>query len=198
MIELEDTAKGQGADARHARRMMKRRAAALAGGRSSDSDFAPLDMLLDRMGANLHEASRRELGRAIATDLRGANARRIRANVTPEGAAMPPRKAKKSGGARTKKLRQSDKSKKSEKMGRMFERATAPRYLRRESSQGEAQVGFVGAMARIMRVHHFGLRDTVTRDPSSPEVTYPERVILGLTPDDRLRILALVEAAVAP
>jgi phage gpG-like protein len=70
--------------------------------------------------------------------------------------------------------------------------------LRKESSQGQAQVGFVGAMARIMRVHQYGESDTVTRDPSSPRITYPARVVLGINPDDRIRILEQITARIAP
>lgn len=80
----------------------------------------------------------------------------------------------------------------------MFQRASEPRYLRRESTAGEARVGFVGAMARIMSVHQYGLRDTVTRDPNSPQVAYPARVVLGMTADDRLRILDQVSETIQP
>lgn len=166
-------------------------------GRGAD-DFAPLLDLIDGIEQRVSAAEMKSLGRTIAKDLRGANAKRLRANVQPEGDPMTPRKAGHKGRARTKRLRDPlTRRKASQKMGTMFQRAVAPRYLRAESSQGDAQVGFVGAMARIMSVHHFGLRDTVTRDPKSPEVTYAERKVIGMTSDDRLRILYLVDAHLA-
>lgn len=158
-------------------------------------DFAPLDEALQELAAGVAPEARSKLTREIATDLRSANAKRIKANVTPEGEPMVPRKAKARGGIRTKRLRDKVTGlKRSVKMAAMFHRATAPQYLRKESSDGEAQVGYVGAMARIMGVHHYGLRDTVTRDPSSPEVTYPERPVIGLPPEDRQRVLDKVIA----
>jgi phage virion morphogenesis protein len=163
------------------------------------ADFAPLDLALEELASRIAPGERKQLGRAIATDLRGANAKRIRANVEPEGEPMVPRKAKGRGGVRPKRLRDKVTGlKRSVKMAKMFSRATAPQYLRKESSDGEAQVGFVGAMARIMRVHQYGLRDTVTRDPNSPAVTYPERAVIGLTAEDRLRVLEKVTAQLQP
>lgn len=150
-----------------------------------DSGFAPLAAALDDLAGKIEPGERRKLSRTIATDLRSANAKRIRANVTPEGDPMVPRKARVArirSGQRTPPGRA--------KVAAMFRRASQPRFLRRESTDGEARVGFAGAMARIMRVHQYGLRDTVTRDPNSPAVSYPERPVIGITPDDRLRILS--------
>ena len=159
------------------------------------ADFAPLEAALARWAAALAPYERKKLAGAIAADLRGSNAKRIRSNRTPEGEAMEPRKPKASGGLRPKRLRdQLTRSRQSFKQGRMFLRASAPAYLRKQSSAGEAQVGFVGAMGRIMSVHHHGLRDTVTRDPASPQVDYLERPVLGFSGEDRERILAKVIA----
>lgn len=157
------------------------------------TDFAPLDAAIEDLTRRMAPAARKALSARIATDLRNSNAKRERANVEPDGAEMEPRKAKRSGRARGKRLRdQVTKLRRTVKGGKMFLRASAPRYLRKESTAGEAQVGFVGAMARIMRVHQLGLRDTVTRDPSSPEVTYPARIVLGIAGDDRAHILETV------
>ncbi len=158
--------------------------------------FAPLDQRIDGLLDGIEPGSRRKLGMAIATDLRAANARRIKANVTPEGAAMAPRKTKPSGNARTRRLRDAaTRQKKSVKMGRMFQRAAGPSILRREASEDEARVGYPGALARVMAVHHFGLRNTVTRDPGSPEVTYATRPVIGLNEADRTRIFDKVVAS---
>lgn len=203
MSELDEIARGRGADARAARRTLRRRAASAAAGRDSAfDDFSPLTGALEDLASRLAPAERTKLTRAIAADLRTANARRLRANVEPEGGDMTPRKRKKSGRLRAKRMRDenspSRSARKSVRQERMFQRAGEPRYLRRESTAGEARVGFVGAMARIMSVHQYGLRDTVTRDPNSPQVAYPVRVVIGMTADDRLRILDQVAGAIQP
>lgn len=201
MSDLDAIAAGRGQAAREARRTIKRRAAAAAQGRSGDDDLAPLtgifDNLLDRLGSG--EA--RQLGRDIAQDLRQANAGRMRVNTEPGGEPMTPRKRRASGKLRSKRMRDEGTTrgaKKTVRQTRMFQRAAGPRYLRKESSQGEAQVGFVGAMARIMSVHQYGQSDHVTRDPASPLVTYPARVVLGMTAEDRGRILDRISVQVAP
>ena len=198
MSELDGLAAGTGRAARQARRTLKRRTIAAARGGGID-DLAPLTEALDGLAARIAPAERLALSREIATDLRTANAARIRGNVEPDGEPMVPRKPRGNGKARTRRLR--DPVTRLSRLilgGPMFKRAAGPRYLRKESSQGEAQVGFVGAMARIMRVHQYGLRDTVTRGGDAPEVTYPARVVLGMTPDDRLRILDRIAGRLQP
>ena len=197
MSDLSAIADGTGAAARQARRTLKRRAAAAAAGGSAD--FAPLIDSLEDLTRRIEPAARKQLAGDIATDLRAANAARIRANVEPEGEPMTPRKRRKGGGLRTKRMRAAPRTpKKSVRQDRMFHAASQPKFLRKESSTGQAQVGFVGAMSRIMSVHQYGQRDTVTRSPTSPAVDYPARVVLGITPDDRLRILDTVMGRIGP
>ncbi len=202
MSDLDALAAGTGQDVRQARRTLKRRALAAGRGSSGTDDFAPLIDALDSLADRIGPGERGKLGRDIASGLRKANAARIRPNVEPDGDGMEPRKRRSSGRLRANRLRDeaspSRSAKTSVRQERMFQRATGPKYLRKESSQGEAQVGFVGAMARIMAVHQYGQADTVTRDPSSPRVTYPERVVLGINADDRGRILEQITARIAP
>lgn len=141
--------------------------------------LGPLDLAIDRMVEQLTPSAKKALGFRIATDLRAANAGRMRANEQPDGTPMEPRKARrrKRGKLRPRK---------------MFLRAAGARYLRKQSSAGEAQVGFAGAMARIMRVHQLGLRDTVTRDPASPEAQYAAREVIGINAADRGRVLETI------
>lgn len=194
MTELEVLAQGTGAPARQARRTLKRRAAAAKRG-GGFADFAPLEQALDDFASRISPNERAVLARSIATELRDANAKRMRANTQPDGAPMIPRKQRAPGKDRTKRIRDEVTGRKRQRRGgKMFLRATAPRYLRKESSQGEAAVGFVGAMARIMEVHQYGLSDHVTRDPNSPTAVYPARVVLGFTDEDRSRILDQVAA----
>lgn len=154
---------------------------------SDFADFAPLTDALDDLTARLQPGERRKLAGKVGTSLRATNAKRIKANVTPDGAPMAPRKAKPARKLRPGSLRQA-------KAARMFQSAGKPQFLRRQIAEDGVEVGFVGAMARIMRVHQFGLRDTVTRDPNSPAVTYEARPVIGLTPEDRIAMLDQVTA----
>lgn len=199
MSDLEQLAGGTGADARYARRVLKRRAARSARGSIAGfEDFDPLIDALDDLTARIAPGERKKLAGAIATDLRAANAQRERANVEPDDEPMAPRKRQK-GRLRSKRLRDpATRARVSIRQRRMFQRAPNPRYLRKESSAGAAQVGFVGAMARIMRVHQYGLDDHVTRAASSPVAHYPARAVLGINAQDRARILETVTAQIAP
>ena len=202
-MSLADLAGGTGADARAARRTLKRRAA--TGARGGADDFAaPLINALDDLAARIAPDERRRLAGEVADDLRASNVKRLRANLQPpDDAAMTARKPqldKKTGKhhLRSKRLRDPGSGKKtSVKTGRMFQRAASAKYLRKESSAGEAAVGFVGAMARIMRVHQYGEVDAVTRGAGAPRVKYPARVVLGFDHADRARILDQVTAAIA-
>ena len=160
-------------------------------------DFSPLDHVVDGLIDAVSPSGRGKLSREIARDLRGANARRIKANVTPEGAPMAPRRAVLEK-ARPVPLRSGAKTAvtKVARRDRMFQRATSTSVLRAQSTAEEASVGYPGAVARVMSVHHFGLRDHVTRDPGSPEVTYAARPLIGLPDEDRERIFDKVTAAI--
>lgn len=160
---------------------------------SEEEPFSPLTDALDDLTARLGPPERKQLASRVATDLRSANARRIAANVTPDGEPMVPRKVRRRD-LKPQRMRTAiGAQRKDAKSGRMFRAAFKPRYLSRSADSEGATIGFNGAMARIMNVHQYGLRDTVTRDPRSPAITYPARPSLGLPPDDRLRILARVE-----
>lgn len=147
------------------------------------TEFAPLEEELGRLLDNVAPDARTRLGRTIATDLRRGQAARIRANVTPAGEPMVPRKPR--GPAPKTRSAQAT---------RMFQRATASKYLRAKATPAEIVVGYAGAAARILRVHQLGLRDRASRDASSPEVTYPERQLIGLSDADRSRLIAKLVA----
>lgn len=140
------------------------------------TDFAPLERLLADMTAGIGPGERKRWAGDIATDLRNSNAKRERANVQPDGEAMTPRKRKKEG-------------KRGVKAGRMFQRASTTRFLKKRVTVDGAAVGFTGSTARIMRVHQYGLQDAVSHQPGAKQALYPKREILGISADDRVRIL---------
>lgn len=60
----------------------------------------------------------------------------------------------------------------------MFSRLRTTKYLRASSSVNAASVQFVSSVQRIARIHHFGLRDKVSR--RGPKVRYAERRSFGI------------------
>lgn len=60
----------------------------------------------------------------------------------------------------------------------MFAKLRTAKYLKTAASADTASVQFAGQVQRIAQVHHYGLRDRVSR--RGPEVQYTERRLLGV------------------
>lgn len=60
----------------------------------------------------------------------------------------------------------------------MFAKLRTAKYLKAVASPDSASVEFEGRVQRIARVHHYGLRDRVSR--RGPEVQYSQRRLLGI------------------
>ncbi|WP_080207495.1 phage virion morphogenesis protein, partial [Salmonella enterica] len=69
-------------------------------------------------------------------------------------------------------------SKKGRIKRQMFAKLRTTKYLKTAASADSASVQFDGKVQRIARVHHYGLRDRVSR--KGPEVRYAERHLLGI------------------
>ncbi|ETX31047.1 phage virion morphogenesis protein [Salmonella enterica subsp. enterica serovar Gallinarum/Pullorum str. FCAV198] len=72
-------------------------------------------------------------------------------------------------------------SKKGRIKRQMFAKLRTTKYLKTAASTDSASVQFEGKVQRIARVHHYGLRDRVSR--KGPEVRYAERRLLGVNDD---------------
>lgn len=121
---------------------------------------------LDALVTQLTPQQRRKLLRDVATKLRQQQQQNIRQQQNPDGSAFEPRKTPlraKSG--RIKK--------------QMFTRLRTTRYLKTKVSDDAAAVEFDPKARRIARVHHYGLRDRVSK--KGPEFTYPARQLLGIS-----------------
>ncbi|MDQ0250968.1 phage virion morphogenesis protein [Sphingomonas kyeonggiensis] len=147
----------------------------------------PLDHELARLAASIAPPARKKLAGAIANDLRASNAKRIRANVQPDGERMEPRKA---SSLRPASLGAVARKKKDLRPPRMFQKA--PGYLVKRATAAGAELGFSSSADRIMSVHQLGLVDQVSDKAGSPKVAYPERVVLGLSDEDRDRLTSSV------
>lgn len=135
-------------------------------------------VLLDR----LEPGERGKLTRSIGQELRRSQQKRVMAQENPDGSKFAPRKKRDLRG----------------KQGRirrklaMFKRLRTASYLKVRGDSNIVTVGFTGRIARIARVHQYGLKDRAER--GAPDVRYEQREVLGFTESDldliRDRLLA--------
>lgn len=125
-----------------------------------------VDEWLAALLANLEPAARQRMMRELAQELRRNQQNNIRLQRNPDGSGYESRKVT----ARTKKGRIKQ---------QMFAKLRTAKYLKTAASADSASVQFEGKVQRIARVHHYGLRDRVSR--KGPEVRYPERRLLGVS-----------------
>lgn len=65
----------------------------------------------------------------------------------------------------------------------MFVKLRTARWLKANATADGAEVGFVGRVARLARVHQEGLQDRAA--PGGKMIRYPERPLLGFSERDR-------------
>ena len=124
-----------------------------------------VDEWLTALLANLEPAARQRMMRELAHDLRRNQQNNIRLQRNPDGSGYEPRKVT----ARTKKGRIKR---------QMFSKLRTTKYLKTAASADSASVQFDRQVQRIARVHHYGLRDRVSR--KGPQVRYAKRQLLGI------------------
>ena len=129
------------------------------------AELQEVDAWLDALLAGLEPASRKRMMRELAQQLRRSQQKNIRMQRNPDGTAYEPRRVT----ARTKQGRI---------RRQMFAKLRTTKYLKALASQDAASVEFESRVQRIARVHHYGLRERVSR--KGPEVKYAERRLLGL------------------
>ncbi|MRR50793.1 MAG: phage virion morphogenesis protein [Rhodocyclaceae bacterium] len=126
----------------------------------------------------LEPPARRPLARQIAIGLRRSEARRIAAQTNPDGRPFEPRKPT---------LRKA----KGKIKRQMFAKLRTSKWMQVESSADAAVVTFAAQVQAMARVHHYGLRDRVSRR-GGPEVQYPARRLLGFNAEN----IAAIEAQI--
>lgn len=127
-----------------------------------------VDTWLAALLANLEPTARQRMMRELAQELRRNQQNNIRLQRNPDGTGYEPRKVT----ARTKKGRIKR---------QMFSKLRTAKYLKTAASADSASVQFAGKVQRIARVHHYGLRDRVSR--RGPKVRYTGRRLLGINKD---------------
>lgn len=125
-------------------------------------------VLLER----LEPRERSKLTRSIGQELRRSQQTRVIAQENPDGTKFAPRRQRNLRG----------------KQGRirrklaMFKKLRTTSYLKVRGDSNALTVGFTGRIARIARVHQFGLKDRAER--GAPDVSYEQRKVLGFTDAD--------------
>ncbi|MDH0373890.1 phage virion morphogenesis protein [Pseudomonas aeruginosa] len=120
--------------------------------------------------AKLEPGARRQLNQQIGRELRRSQQQRIAAQRNPDGSAFAPRKSRQ--------LR----AKKGRIKRQMFAKLRQAKHLKVQSSADAIAIGFMGRVARIARVHQYGLRDRPERGQA--DVQYDRRELLGFTDAD--------------
>lgn len=140
-------------------------------------DLQRVDDWLAALLANLEPAARNRMMRQLAQELRRSQQQNIRLQRNPDGTAFEARRVT----ARRKKGRIKR---------QMFAKLRTAKYMKTAASAGSASVLFDGKVQRIARVHHYGLRDRVSRN--GPKVRYTERRLLGFNNNIMLKLIELL------
>lgn len=129
------------------------------------AELHEVDDWLAALLAQLEPAARKKMLREVAHDVRRIQKANITAQRSPDGTAWEPRRV-------------SPRSKKGRIRRGMFAKLKTAKYLKAQAGADAAEVAFVPSVQKLARVHHYGLRDRVSR--RGPIVKYAERSLLGI------------------
>jgi phage virion morphogenesis protein len=117
----------------------------------------------------LEPASRNRLARSLGQALRRSQQQRIITQRNPDGSNYAPRKQRNLHGKQGRVKRKVQ----------MFQKLRTARFLKVQCDRTAVSIGFKGQIARIARVHQYGLKDKAQRGAS--DVRYERREVLGFT-----------------
>ena len=126
--------------------------------------------------SKLEPAARSKLARSLAQKLRRSQQQRVKQQRNPDGSSYATRKPR---GLRGKQGR-------IKRQVQMFQKLPKASYLKAKGDEQSITVGFTGSVARIARVHQYGLKDRA--EARAPEVRYQQREILGFNEADMIMI----------
>ncbi|MGF9656032.1 phage virion morphogenesis protein [Pantoea agglomerans] len=135
--------------------------------------MSELQLVNDRLEAlisSLSGPARKEMARSIGRKLRASQQQNIKRQQAPDGTPFKPRKA------------QPVRSKKGRVKREMFAKLRTAKYMKAQATSNEAVVEFTGRVQRIVRVHHYGLRDRTSWN--GKKVHYEARPLLGINDGD--------------
>lgn len=134
------------------------------------SALEPVEARLSALIASLSAPERKKLASSIARKLRASQQRNIKLQQAPDGTPFKPRK------------KQPLRGKKGRIKRDMFTRLRTAKYMKSKGTGDDAAVEFAGRVQRMVRVHHYGLRDRAAQ--GGKEVQYEARPLLGFSDDD--------------
>ncbi|KAA5970470.1 MULTISPECIES: phage virion morphogenesis protein [unclassified Pantoea] len=134
------------------------------------SDLQLVNDRLEALISSLSAPARKEMARSIGRKLRASQQQNIKRQQAPDGTPFKPRKA------------QPVRSKKGRIKREMFAKLRTAKYMKMQASPNEAVIEFAGNVQRMVRVHHYGLRDRPSR--KGKEVRYEARPLLGVSDHD--------------
>lgn len=126
--------------------------------------------------SKLEPAARSKLARSLAQKLRRNQQQRVKQQRNPDGSTYAARKSRDLKGKKGRIKRQVQ----------MFLKLPRASYLKAKGDGQSITVGFTGRVARIARVHQYGLKDRA--EARAPEVRYQQREILGFNEPDMVMI----------
>ena len=129
-----------------------------------------LEALEDWAGVLLNKlepAARSKLARSLAQKLRRSQQQRVKQQRNPDGSPYAARKPRDLKGKKGRIKRQA----------KMFQKLPKASYMKAKGDGQSITVGFTGRVARIARVHQYGLKKLAEAD--APEVRYELRQVLG-------------------
>lgn len=129
------------------------------------AELHEVESWLNALLAQLEPATRKKMLREVARDVRRIQQANITAQRAPDGTAWEPRRV-------------TARSKKGRIRRKMFAKLRTTTYLKTQADADAAEVAFVPAVQKLVRVHHYGLRDRVNRRGTI--VKYAERPLLGI------------------
>ncbi|MBP1128441.1 MULTISPECIES: phage virion morphogenesis protein [Pseudomonas] len=115
----------------------------------------------------LQPSARNQLARSIGQELRRSQQKRVLTQQNPDGSKFAPRKKRDLRGKQGRIRRKVE----------MFKKLRTTTYMKARGDSNAVTVGFTGRIARIARVHHYGLKDRAER--GAIEVRYDRRELLG-------------------
>lgn len=137
-------------------------------------DLQRLEEWASALMAQVQPGKRRVLAAKVGQDLRRAHAKMIAMQVGPDGAPYAARKNRKELRSKAGRIKR--------QKAAMFSKLRTNAFLKVEADASQVSVGFFGKVARIARVHQFGLADKVA--PRGPSFKYPARPLLGFNSAD--------------
>ena len=137
-----------------------------------DNNLEALEDWAGVLLSKLEPAARSKLARSLAQKLRRSQQQRVKQQRNPDGSAYAARKPRDLKGKKGRIKRQA----------KMFKKLPKASYMKAKGDGQSITVGFTGRVARIARVHQYGLKDRA--EANAPEVRYQLRQVLGFTNAD--------------